>query len=169
MSEYTITNITDRLDDLNTYLDDLETALESAKDAREDLQRYATDLDRLDNFALLADKINAHPHLHTDLLDYIAEHRHTWPHRTETMFTTLADLLITAAEVADTPHPPTSPDTESITLTITPEQLTELIDAIKNLIGTPSDTLTHTIRVTTLQKLKTAHNLHLADRLGICL
>lgn len=166
MSEYTITNITDRLDDLNTYLYDLETALESAKEAREDLQRYATDLETLDT---IADKINAHPHLHTDLLDYIAEHRHTWPHRTETMFTTLAELLATAASVADTPHPPTSPDTESITLTITPEQLIELIDAIKNLIGTPSDNLTHTIRVTTLQKLKTAHNLHLADRLGICL
>ena len=104
-TQYDITDITDRLEDLDSYLDDLETALESARDAKRDMENYAQNIAELDALRTLAEAFT-NDGLPARLEDYIAAHRHEWDHPTEQLFNRLADLLAQAEDIQATGDTP---------------------------------------------------------------
>lgn len=106
MSTYDITDITDRLEDLETYLDDLETELQNARDAQRDLQEYAEDIGTVYHLQKLADAFMADPHLHADLQRYVHEHEPAMDYRTAAMFRKLLELFDAADAAADEPAAP---------------------------------------------------------------
>ena len=130
--QYDSTDITDRLEDLDSDLDDLETALESARDAPRDMQNYAQDIAALDTMRTLAEAFAADG-LPSQLEDYIAAHRHAWDHPTEQLFKRLAELLTHAESIqanSATPLLTAASDAVSYQLCISRDELATIKKAI---------------------------------------
>lgn len=142
MNTYDISDITDRLEDLDSYLDDLENALESAREARSDMAEYAEQIGNIYHLRHLVDTFNAEPHLHADLADYVAEHEPAMPERTARMFRTLLALLEYADLAAPEPPEPSPLNDGTITLqlAVTPSELRTIVGALSSELQAPFST-----------------------------
>lgn len=139
---YDISDITDRLEDLDSYLDDLENALESAREARSDMAEYAEQIGTICHLRHLVDTFAAYPHLQGELADYVAEHEPSMPERTARMFRTLLQLLECADLAAPEPPEPSilSDGTITLHLAATPAELRTLLRAVHSELQAPFST-----------------------------
>ncbi|MBQ4594769.1 MAG: hypothetical protein IJA81_09060 [Akkermansia sp.] len=137
MTTYDISDITDRLEDLDSYLDYLETALESAREARSDMAEYAEQIGTFCHLQHLVDTFTADPHLHADLAEYVAAHEPAMPERTARMFRTLLALLEYAELAAPEPPEPSfcNDGTLTLQLAVTPAELRTLLRAVRSELG----------------------------------
>jgi chaperonin cofactor prefoldin len=93
MNTYTVQDITNRLEDLDTYLDDLEMQLENARDARRELEEMVSVLSGLEKLQENTEKISLSPYLLTDLLTYREKHGGAWDYKTAALFDDLEKRL----------------------------------------------------------------------------
>lgn len=142
MTTYDISDITDRLEDLDSYLDYLETALESAREARSDMAEYAEQIGTFCHLQHLVDTFTADPHLHADLAEYVAAHEPAMPERTARMFRTLLQLLEYAELAAPEPPEPSfcNDGTLTLQLAVTPSELRTIADALRSELQAPFST-----------------------------